>query len=73
MKTDIITISNDGTNMEDALAQVEKVSSYKGLSQKNTLYLRLLAEETMALLRAVTGNVSGEFWMEDEEQLYTVK
>lgn len=72
MKTDIITISNDGTNMEDALAQVEKVSVYKGLSPKDTLHLRLLAEETMALMRAVTGNVNGEFWMEDEEQLYTL-
>lgn len=72
MKTDIITISNDGTNMEDALAQVEKVSAYKGLSPKDTMHLRLLAEETMALMRAVTGNVNGEFWMEDEEQLYTL-
>ena len=72
MKTDIITISNDGTNMEDALAQVEKVSAYKGLSPKDTMDLRLLAEETMALMRAVTGNVNGEFWMEDEEQLYTL-
>lgn len=72
MKTDILTISNDGTNMEAALAQVEKVSAYKGLSQKNTLYLRLLAEETMALMRAITGNVNGEFWIEDEEQLYTL-
>lgn len=72
MKTDIITISNDGTNMEDALAQVEKVSAYKGLSPKDTMHLRLLAEETMAMMRAVTGNVNGEFWMEDEEQLYTL-
>ena len=72
MKTDILTISSDGTNMEAALAQVDKISAYKTLSQKNTLYLRLLTEETMALLRAVTGNVNGEFWMEAEEQLFTL-
>ena len=47
-------------------------SAYKELSPKNTLYLRLLAEETMAMLRAITGNVSGEFWMEDEDQSYTL-
>ena len=72
MKTDVLTIASDGTNMEAALAQVDKVSVYKGLSQTNTMYLRLLAEETMALLRAVTGNVNGEFWMEDSNQLYTL-
>ena len=72
MKTDILMISSDGTNMDSALAQVDKVAAYKGLSQKNAMYLRLLAEETMAMMRAITGNVNGEFWMEDEDQLYTL-
>ena len=72
MKTDILMISSDGTNMDSALAQVDKVAAYKGLSLKNALYLRLLTEETMAMMRAITGNVNGEFWMEDEDQLYTL-
>ena len=72
MKTDILMISSDGTNMDSALAQVDKVAAYKGLSQKNAMYLRLLAEETMAMMRAITGSVNGEFWMEDEDQLYTL-
>ncbi len=72
MKTDILTISNTGSNMDAALAQVEKVAAYKELSPKNTMYLRLLAEETLALMRAIAGNVNGEFWMEDEDQVYTL-
>ena len=72
MKTDILMISSDGTNMDSALAQVDKVAAYKGLSSKNALYLRLLVEETMAMMRAITGSVNGEFWMEDEDQLYTL-
>ena len=72
MKTDILMISSDGTNMDSALAQVDKVAAYKGLSQKNAMYLRLLAEETMAMMRAITGSVNGELWMEDEDQLYTL-
>ena len=72
MKTDILMISSDGTNMDSALAQVDKVAAYKGLSSKNALYLRLLVEETMAMMRAITGSVNGEFWMEDENQLYTL-
>ena len=70
MKTDVITISNDGKNMEAVLDQVEKACTYKGLSPKNALSLRLLTEEMMALMRAVTGDVSGEFWMEDRDQVY---
>ena len=70
MKTDILMISSDGTNMDSALAQVDKVAAYKGLSSKNALYLRLLVEETMAMMRAIS--VNGEFWMEDENQLYTL-
>ena len=72
MKTDILMISSDGANMDSALAQVDKVAAYKGLSSKNALYLRLLVEETMAMMRAITGSVNGEFWMEDEDQLYTL-
>ena len=72
MKTDILTISSDGSNMDAALAQVDKVAAYKELSPKNALYLRLLAEETMALVRAIAGNVNGDFWMEDDGQVYTL-
>ena len=55
--------------MEAALAQVDMVSACKGLSTKDTLCLRLLAEETMAMVRAIAGNENGELWMEDEDQL----
>ena len=72
MKTDIMLISSDGSNMDAALEQVEKAAAYKGLSEKNAMCLRLLAEETMAMVRAIAGNVNGEFWMEDEDQVYTL-
>ena len=72
MKTDILMICSDGSNMEAALEQVDKVAAYKGLSPRNTMHLRLLAEETMAMVRAIAGNVNGEFWMEDEDQMFTL-
>ncbi len=67
MKTDVIVISCDGNNMEAALLQVDKVSAYKDLSVKDSMSLRLLTEEMMAMMRAITGNVNGEFWMEDRD------
>ena len=56
--------------METALEQVEKVAAYKGLSPKNTLHLRLLTEEMMGMMRSITGEPEGEFWIEDHNGIY---
>ena len=70
MKTDVITISSEGNNMEAALAQIDKISIYNDLSRKNTITLRLLTEEVLAMMRAIAGNVNGEFWIEDQDGVY---
>ena len=67
MKSDVLVISSEGNGMEEVLAQVDAVAAYKELSGKNAMYLRLLAEETMALMRAITGDVKGAFWIEDRD------
>ena len=70
MKTDVIVISSEGNNMEAALDQIDKIAEYKGLSAKDAMSLRLLTEETMAMMRAITGSVNGEFWIEDQDNVY---
>ncbi len=70
MKSDVIVISSEGNNMDAVLAQVDKVCAYKQLSAKNSMHLRLLAEETMAMMRAIAGSVNGEFWVEDQGGVY---
>lgn len=70
MKTDIITVSAKGKRMETALEQVEKVAAYKGLSPKAALHLRLLIEEMMSMMRSITGEPEGQFWIEDSEGEY---
>ena len=72
MKTDVITVSAKGKQMEKALDQVEKVAAYKGLSPKNTLHLRLLTEEMMSMMRSITGEPEGEFWIEDNDGEYAL-
>ena len=72
MKTDVIAISSEGGNMEAALAQIDKISEYKKLSPKSAMSLRLLTEETMAMMRAIAGNVNGEFWVEDQDAVYEI-
>ena len=70
MKTDVIAVSSKGTRIETALAQAEKMAAYKGLPAKDALHLRLLTEEMMGLMRSLTGETEGEFWIEDEENEY---
>lgn len=70
MKTDVIGISSDGNNMQAALAEIDKISVYKDLSPKDAVPLKLLTEETLAMMRAITGSVNGEFWIEEQDGVY---
>ncbi len=70
MKTDIITVSSSGSQMEKALEQAEKVAAYKGLPAQSALRLRLLTEEMMGMMRSITGETQGQFWIEDENGVY---
>lgn len=70
MKSDIIIISNDGKGMEEALAQAEKTAQYKALPPKAALHLRLLTEEMLGMMRSITGEKEGRFWIEDQENVF---
>ena len=70
MKTDVISVSANGGQMAAALNMAEKVAVFKELSPKNTLHLRLLAEEMMGLMRSITGEKQAKFWIEDEDGVY---
>ena len=68
MKTDVITVSNKGTEIEEALKLTEKFAQTKGLDTKKALHLRLLTEEMMGMMRSITGETQGEFWIEDDTE-----
>ena len=70
MKTDVIVVSSKGTKMEAALNETDKVAVYKGLPSGDALHLRLLTEEMMGMMRSLTGETEGEFWIEDQEGEY---
>ena len=52
MKTDVIEITNKGEGVENALTETERAAVYRGLTPKQTLRLRLLAEEMTGMLRS---------------------
>ena len=70
MITDKIVVSSKGNQMESALRQAEKVAAYKELGEKQTMHLRLLTEEMMGMMRSITGETRGVFWIEDDDDTY---
>lgn len=69
MKTDIITVSGAGEHLEHALALAERVAVYRQIDRKKALHLRLLAEEMMGMMRSITGEKEGKFWIEDVDNI----
>jgi hypothetical protein len=53
--------------MEAALAESEKYASYMGMEGKQALHLRLLTEELLGMVRAITGKFKAYFWIESQE------
>ncbi len=64
MRTDQIVLKSSGLGMSDALAITEQLGSESGLDRKQTLHLRLLAEELIGMLRGVAGDVEALYWLE---------
>ena len=72
MKTEIITISNSGAGMKEALTMTETLGNEKGLDKKPVLHLRLLSEELFGLLRGIAGNVKADYWIESEDKNFAL-
>ena len=64
MKTRKITVNSNGSGMPWALDAVEEFSRDMGFDERCARRTRLLAEETMSMVRAIVGEFVAEFWME---------
>lgn len=65
--TEKVKITNTGAGMPQALSMAEKAAALLHLTVKDSLRTRLLAEETLSMVRAVTGQFSADFWIELDE------
>ncbi|MCR5371191.1 MAG: hypothetical protein K6E83_10860 [Clostridium sp.] len=72
MKTNEILVDNHGSGMDEALREVEKFAVYNELSHKDTLRLRLLAEEMMGMVRSIAGDFQACFWAEGQGRVCRV-
>lgn len=73
MQTDKITITSKGSGMEEAMEEAMKFAEYIGLDRKKTMRLRLLVEETLGMVEAITDDFAAYFWLEsDEDKSYRI-
>jgi hypothetical protein len=72
MKTEIITISPNGTGADKALELTEKTGAYCALDHKSSLRLRLLSAAIIALTRTFTNEPIGEFWLETKDEVVEI-
>lgn len=70
MRSDVIHVTNEGAGIDEALEQTEKVAAFKGLEKKSAMHLRLLTEEMMGMMRALTGEREAEFWIDDDDGIF---
>lgn len=70
MKSDVCKLTNDKSTLDNILAEAEKSASYNKLSAKQSLQLRLLAEEMVGMLPELLEIGNGEFWIENDGPEY---
>ena len=66
MITDKIKIDSQGKGLEDALREVERFCEYRRFTPAQSLRMRLLAEETISMIRELSNDFTGEFWASGE-------
>lgn len=68
MKSDQHKLDQTLAGTEAVLREAEKCARYCELNPKETLRLRLLAEELLGMMRGILANYSAEFWIEGAEK-----
>ena len=66
MKSNVIKVNQEGGFLDEILMETQKISAYASLNNKQTLRLRLLAEELVGMLKELSGEYTGEFFISHE-------
>lgn len=72
MITDICMLDQSLTGVADALALTEKCAAYCELTPRQTLQLRLLAEELLGMMRGILGQYEAQFYLESDQKDITI-
>ncbi len=72
MITDKIMVYSEGAGIEKALEEAERFAEYEHIDPEEGLYLRLLSEEMLGMVRGITGGFEGKFWIESGDGEYRI-
>ncbi len=61
LRSDQIDIDNRGYGFSEVLAEAENMADYTGLNHRDSLHLKLLAEEMLGMVRSITGEWNATF------------
>ena len=67
MQSEVITVGNEENLIERALELTGSYIYEAGLDGKKAIHINLLAEEVLCMVRAMVGEFSARFWLEDGE------
>jgi hypothetical protein len=71
MKSNIIKITQSEDNLKQILVETQKASEVASLNNKQTLRTRLIAEEFVGMLKELSTDFDGEFWIEREDLAFS--
>ena len=71
MKSSIIKISKDNDNLNNILFETQKTARYADLDAKQTIRARLIAEEFIGMLKELSQDFDGDFWIENQDLAFT--
>ena len=66
METEKVTVSTKKVDYDAVLNSLEEQIDELGLTKKDALHARLLAEETIGMLRSMAGDYNAVFWYEQD-------
>ena len=72
MISDRIKVETEDRNIDVILDLTDRFAIANGLDKKQALHLRLLAEEIVGLIGGLTTEFTGEFWIENSDNLYSI-
>ena len=70
MKTEIIRIDNQGNGFQEAIDETKRLAALQNLNDEEALQLDHITEETLSLIRSVTGEIQASFWIEAEDKTF---
>ena len=71
MKSNIIKITQSEDNLKQILVETQNASEVASLNNKQTLRTRLIAEEFVGMLKELSTDFDGEFWVEREDLAFS--